>query len=230
MNNETWLFMPVVNPEMCARHIGAWKDAGYKIALLQDRVHFDVPEADVILRPWKEYIGYAASVNFMVNAVNPHACGLYVYAGEDMRPDEKHTLGEIRDMFFDKFDDGFGVMQPTGDDLDGTDRICGSPFVGAPFARQWNHGLGTFWPGYNHYFADEELFNTAGSHGLLWQNPELTHYHDHWTRPGNEKPAHHSPLHERWDHDKALFHFRKKKGFPGHMPFAHATAARARTP
>lgn len=218
MNYETWLIMPVVNPSVCFKHISAWKDAGYKIALLQDRIRFDVPEADIIARPWDQYAGYAASVNYLVKHCVPKA-DLYVYAGEDMRPDPTHSLNEIRCMFFDKFPTGFGVMQPIGDDLPGTDRICGSPFVGAAFAHNWNHGLGTFWPGYNHYFADEELFNTASQHNLLWQNKQLTHYHDHHSRnPKAQRPEHHAPLTRRWDHDKATFHFRKETGFPGHAP------------
>lgn len=216
MNNEVWLCMPVVNEEICLRNIPQWKAKGYKIALLQDRVRFDVPDADLIVRPWENYAGYAASANFLVKHCTPIDCGLYVFAGEDMLPDPNHTALQVSDIYFTRFPEGTGVMQPTGDDLTGTDKICGSPFVGSRFARTWNHGLGTFWPGYNHYFADEELHTVTKEHDLLWNNPQLTHYHDHWTRPHNERPEHHAPLQAQWDHDKALFCFRSSKGFPGH--------------
>ena len=217
MSNEVWLCMPVVNEEMCNSHVPMWKDQGYKIALWQDNAYFDVPSADIVINPTKHYPGYANTVNFLVKNIIPNDCGLVVFAGEDMLPDQNHKANEISDIFFDKFEDGYGVMQPIGDDLPGTERICGSPFVGKPFARNWNMGMGALWPGYNHYFADEELFTLTKSAGLLFQNPDLTHYHDHWTRTG-VKPEHHKPLQRRWEHDKALFHFRKEKGFPGCEP------------
>jgi len=219
MRNEIWLVLPIVNEQTSRKHLPAWKDAGYKIAALQDRIRFDLDFVDRMAQPWPDYAGYGASVNYLINHVVPKDVGLVVAAGEDMRPDPKHTIKEIIEKFFDRFEDGMGIMQPIGDDLPGTDRICGSPFIGRRFAARWNHGLGTFWPGYNHYYADEELFETTKKNGLLFQDGSMTHYHDHWTRHiSAEKQPHHSILQERWDHDKALFLFRSAANFPGHQP------------
>lgn len=219
---DIWLVLPVVNPAACNVHLPVWKERGYRIAVLQDRVHFDVPCADAVVRPWDTYAGYAVSANYLIKHVVPKDVRLVVCAGDDMRPDPSHTVAEIHDMYHAVFPEGFGVMQPTGDDLPGTDRICGSPFIGRDFARRWNHGLGPWWPGYNHYFADEEMLNVTKLYGYLHQEPALRHYHDHWTRHGAQaKPVHHAALHTRWDHDKALFLFRQAAGFPGHQVLTH---------
>lgn len=224
MNEDVWLVLPVVDEETSLKHLPAWKDAGYKIAVLQDRIHFDLPFVDVIARPWNAYAGYAASVNFLIRHIVPSDVRLVVAAGEDMRPDPNHKPREIADRFFAHFPDGMGVLQPVGDDLKGTDRICGSPFIGRNFAAQWNHGLGAFWPGYNHYFADEELYEVTKASGTLVQDRELVHYHDHWTRRGqSSRRPHHDVLQLRWDHDQALFRFRKAAGFPGHNTLNWAT-------
>jgi hypothetical protein len=41
-----------------------------------------------------------------------------------MLPDPRPAQ-EIAEAFLARFPDGFGVLQPTGDTMDGTDRICG---------------------------------------------------------------------------------------------------------
>lgn len=226
MTEEVWLVLPTVNESVCKENLPAWKDMGYKIAALQDRNLFDIPEADRILRPWENYAGYAVSVNLLIDALVPDTCRLIVAAGDDMRPDPNTKPNEIVDRFYARFPDGFGVLQPIGDDLPGTDRICGSPFIGRKFAQRINHGIGPFWPGYNHFYADEEMFEVTTRLGVLWLDPTLMHYHDHWTRHGTSRrlPSH-SALQTRWDHDKALFQFRKAGNFPGHTPLPMAKRA-----
>ena len=132
----------------------------------------------------------------------------------------------------------FGIMQPTGDRWGSDepwarqmhptqpayiDRICGSPWIGREYARRINGGKGPFWEEYGHMFADEEMQNVALNYGVLWQRPDLTHFHDHCKRDGVDRtPAFlveaYSPQH--WEKNKAVFTRRKAAGFPGSEPIA----------
>ena len=127
----------------------------------------------------------------------------------------------------------FGVMQPTGDRWGADepwakamfpdapayiDRICGSPWIGREFARRMNQGKGPFWPEYRHMFADEELQCVAQRMGVLWQRPDLTHFHDHPRRDGvSRTPDFAQEIYSapHWEASKKLFESRKAAGFPG---------------
>jgi len=217
MSDKVWLIMPVVNEDLCRANVPRWLAQGYHVCLLQDRTRFDVP-GTMILQPWSHYAGYAFSVNFATRELQRHGLlgDVFVYAGEDMHPDPQRNAQEVAERYRTHYPDLNGIVQPTGDDLNGTDRICGSPIVGRDAFKEFNNGFGIFWPGYNHYFADEELFNVSLRHGRLVQDRDLMHYHDHWTRSGTpSKRPHHKLLEERWANDKALFNHRKALDFPG---------------
>ena len=128
----------------------------------------------------------------------------------------------------DRIASTFGVMQPTGDrwgDKQGAyaDRVCGSPWIGREFALRINQGRGPLWHEYFHMYEDEELFEVAQTLGVLWQRPDLIHYHHHWARergriedmPEFLKRANSQ---EEWRKAKALFEQRKAMGFPGSEP------------
>ena len=195
---------------------------------------------------FNEYPGYAQATNALIAEVlaRDPSCDWCVAGGDDIDPDANHTADEIAAQCSEHFarihtqnrgdwaaEDyrrlaTWGVMQPTGDRFDGgsIDRICGSPWLGREFCRRVNQGRGPFWPEYTHMFSDEELQNVAVKLGVLWQRPDLIHYHNHFQRvPGTDfgqratTPPHlaeaYSP--EHWRKYKALFEARKATGFPG---------------
>ena len=197
--------------------------AGYRVIVLQDRVRFEIPGAEIYTVD--VYEGYARSVNHLYRTVPGVAdAPVVVFIGDDMEPDPSRSPGAIREEFLARFPDTFGVMQPIGDGLAGVDRICGSPWIGRSFATRINGGQGPFWPDYYHFFADEELHEVATRLGVLWQRRDLSHYHDHWTRRG-ERPPHLEEAQNRWSESKAIHDRRKAEGYPGHQPILFASPA-----
>lgn len=218
--SETDLRVPVIlpsaNPRMAQAHLPKWVAMGYRVVMFQDKVRFDIAGCEVYAAG--SYIGYPAAINEMYQAVKGIAAApVVVLIGDDMDPDPFKSPAQIREEFLQKFPDTFGVMQPIGDTMDGTDRICGSPWVGRAYANRINQGRGPLWPEYFHFFADEEMFNVTTKLGCLWQRRDLSHYHNHWSR-GGSRPAHMAKAQERWDTDKARHDDRKAKGYPGHEP------------
>ena len=203
------------------------------------------------------YPGYSQVVNALCREIlaRDPAADWIVTGGDDVEPDPNKRADEIGrecSEYFaklywsagnafggvERIDNSptFGVMQPTGDDwydFHGgkrsriIERIAGSPWMGLEFCRRMNGGAGPLWPEYTHCFEDEELQNVAQKLGVLWQRPDLTHMHYHWSRQGHlklspEPPAHLKEATSRahWEKYKALFEQRKAAGFPGHEPIA----------
>lgn len=199
------------------------------------------------------YPGYARAVNELVHCVmefDPQA-EWFVTGGDDIHPDLNHTAKEIAKQCSDYFATAFGarhptiavvdydkhatfgVMQPTGDrwgDAQGAyaDRVCGSPWMGREFCRRIYGGCGPIWPEFTHMFEDEHLQCVAEKLGILWQRPDLIHYHEHWVRKANDAGGFRSvdeyhaarPKHLRdketkqhWDESKAIFERLKAGGF-----------------
>lgn len=208
--------MPVANAENCRKNIPKWLGMGYEVVLLQDRFEFDVPGAKIVRMPDKQYLGWPKSVNHLVKNVIDPEVGIVVAAGDDMTPDPAHRAQEIARAYWERFPDGFGILQPIGDDLDGTDRICGSPWMGRSWLDNAYLGNGPMCGEYFQFYADEELLNVSRLLGVLWQEPLFTQYHDHWTRKGENRPHYQDLSQNHWESDKAIFERRKAAGFPGH--------------
>lgn len=223
MNPDAWYAVPTANVPQCGRTFAAWKDQGYLTAALLD-AGSDVPaNADVAI--WvPKYPGWPTAAAILCNALDAqYGASIIVTGGDDMLPDPHQKAGEIAAGFVEHFPDLFGVMQPTGDrwmpDQEGTvaaERICGSPWMGRSLWRSLNGGRGPFWPGYYHFYADEEMHDVAGMLGILWQRPDLCQHHDHWIRRGDDRPEYLEPAKAAWGADQQLFFSRKAAGFPGH--------------
>jgi len=129
----------------------------------------------------------------------------------------------------------FGVMQPTGDRYGSNerhlgelgsayiDRVCGSPWMGREFCRRMYGGRGPLFEGYFHMGEDEELQAIAQKLGVLWQRPDLTHFHNHWARARQDERDRPKFLERanssvEWQKYKKLFAERQTAGFPGHEP------------
>jgi hypothetical protein len=199
-----------------------------------------------------EYPGYAAAVNELVRDVmerDPSA-EWFVTGGDDIEPDANHSAEEIArqcNLYFSRLWTGqpdahreaatWGVMQPTGDRWGDherhmgergsayIDRVCGSPWMGREFCRRMYQGNGPLFEGYFHMGEDEELQAVAQKLGVLWQRPDLIHFHRHWARKNKDRADMPKFLEransaEEWRKYKELFAARQAAGFPGSEPLA----------
>jgi len=232
MNGEIWYAIPTANLPQAARTLAAWRARGYRTAVLVDG-GADIVTARALgdLMIWTaQYEGWPRAANALARTIFAQtAADIVVTGGDDVMPDGTHSAGDLGEQFRDRFGaDGLGVMQPTGDrwmpDKTGVvaiERICGSPWIGRGLAARLNGGLGAFRPEYRHFFADEELKCVTERLGLLWQRPDVTQIHEHWSRrlPGRarrRRPDYLRPAQAHWAADRDLFHERQAAGFPGH--------------
>jgi hypothetical protein len=181
-----------------------------------------------------------------------HEAEWLVTGGDDIEPDANHSAEEIArecsEYFWHYFDaehrlptltieqaTTFGVMQPTGDRYGADerhlgergsayiDRVCGSPWMGREFCRRMYQGNGPLFEGYFHMGEDEELQAVATKLGVLWQRPDLIHFHRHWARKNKDRADMPKFLEransaEEWQKYKQIFAERKTAGFPGSEP------------
>jgi hypothetical protein len=235
---SVWLCIPSARPtEEAEQVLKLWRERGYSIALWRD--HFNISTY--------QYPGYAAAVNALIRSVLkgvPDA-EWFICAGDDIEPDANHSAEEIArecSHHFGTLHDTpnfecstFGVMQPTGDRWGDherhmgergsayIDRVCGSPWMGREFCRRMYQGNGPLFEGYFHMGEDEELQAVAQKLGVLWQRPDLIHFHRHWARKNKSRDDMPKFLEransaEEWQKYKQIFAERKALGFPGHEP------------
>jgi len=212
---DVWYAIPSANPTRCSVAFQKWRAQGYKCAVVLDPTSSAVPEADLTLRP-KPYPGYFRSVNALAKAIGSSA-SIVVTGGDDMTPDPTFTAQQLAEQFYERFPDGYGVMQPTGDDLPGTEKICGSPWFGRAWLDESYEGNGPMWHEYRSFSGDEELRFVAEAQGVLWQRRDLVQRHDHWTRRGLAAMTNYQRRNEAlyFERDAALFRERQDLGFPG---------------
>lgn len=243
---SVWFCIPSKRPpEEAEKCLTLWWEHGYKIALWFDAVPDYEPKCHKYLTG--PYPGYPTAVNNLVKsilAIDPQA-EWFVKGGDDIEPDANHSAEEIARECSDHFSrlwtgqpgahqeaSTWGVMQPTGDRYGinerhigqpGSayiDRVCGSAWMGREFCRRMYQGNGPLFEGYFHMGEDEELQAVAIKLGVLWQRPDLIHYHHHHARTGKPRPAFleraNSP--EEWRKYKELFRIRQQLDFPGHEP------------
>ena len=213
-SNEVWFAIPSANPGKCAKVLPVWRKMGYKIAILQNHTRGEV-DADRVL--WKDfYPGWPESINILCREVVPKEAPLVVSGGDDMLPDPNHTAQELLAQFRERFPDGYGVMQPHGDEFLCAKNYCGSPFLGRGWIERAYGGRGPMPGEYRHNWADNELFWVAKCQGVLWDRPDLSHFHDHFTRHGGTEEDYWTANVQRHDRDDCRrFIARSWLGFPG---------------
>lgn len=208
MTPNVCVVFPTANLARAQRAEAAWRDRRYAV-----RVGVD-PEFG------NRYPGYFVAVNEMIRkAAAIYDYEIIVAAADDLFPDQTHTADDILAMFRERFPDGYGVLQPCGDDLPGTTALCGSPWFGRAWCERAYGGMGPFYAGYRHFFGDEELLYAASAQNAVWQCPDLTQFHDHWIRKGGPPKTDYQTRNDRhWEHDKWLYEARKAAGWPGSAP------------
>ena len=212
---QIWYAIPSANVERATRCFASWRARGFRTAVLLDPGAEAPPNAHLVLRP-DTYRGYFASINQLAAVIaRQHKTDIVIAGGDDMFPDPRFTAEELARQFFARFPDGFGVMQPTGDDLAGTTQICGSPWFGHGWLKRAYRGRGPVCGKYRAFFGDEELKIIAEKLGVLWQRPDVTQRHDHWVRPGGPPKQRYQVENDRhWPRDQTLFEQRRAAGWP----------------
>ncbi|MAY75473.1 MAG: hypothetical protein CMJ31_12320 [Phycisphaerae bacterium] len=214
---EVWFAIPSASVERCRERLPAWRDMGYRIAVLQNVERGEIP-ADLVV--WSDtYPGWAESINILCRDIVPASADIVVSGGDDMLPDPDRSAQQLAAEYFERFPDGFGVMQPAGDQFMWAQNYCGSPWFGRRFFETMYGGAGPMHGGYRHNWADYELYWVARCLGVLWMRTDATQYHAHFSREGEETP-------EWWKQnvgaadraDCELFLERKQAAFPGHAP------------
>lgn len=216
---EVWFAIPSANVDLCRENLPAWRERGYKIAVLQNRERGEIP-ADITA--WSdEWHGWPWAVNLLSASIVPSSADIMVTGGDDMLPEPKYMAAELGRQFLERFPDGFGVMQPTGDQFLGAGTYCGSPWMGRAWRERAYGARGPMPEGYRHNWADNELYWVARGvkregASCLWERPDLTQRHEHFTRTGQMKPgywAENVEPHDRADVER--FIARAWLGFPG---------------
>lgn len=249
---SVWYCIPSKRPpEEAEKRLKLWRERGYKIALCRDEGEAIPCDHLESVMPYPGYASVVNLLVREVIAAHPDAEWL-VTGGDDIEPDANHSAEEIARECFEHFrerigDDEpplyrklpeagtFGVMQPTGDRYGADerhigkpgsayiDRVCGSPWMGREFCRRMYGGRGPLCEEYFHMGEDEELQAVAEKLGVLWQRPDLIHFHRHWARARKSRedmPAFlkRANSDEEWLKYKRIFAARQAAGFPGHEP------------
>ncbi len=214
---EIWFAIPSASVDRCRARLPEWRDRGYRVAVLQNQERGDIP-ADIVC--WSDtYPGWGESINILCREIVPKSAGIVVSGGDDMLPEASLTARELGEQYFERFPDGFGVMQPAGDTFMWGDNYCGSPWFGRSFFESMYGGRGPMFGGYRHNWADYELYWVARCIGRLWMRSDVQQYHAHFTREDEDTP-------EWWTRNVAdadrrdceTFLARKYRCFPGHEP------------
>lgn len=214
MTQRVAVVIPSCNFDRVAATSVKWAAMGYDVFLYLSPELPRVPGADCI---WGRYPGWYSACNILAaRAATNAAYGAIVCAGDDMDPDPTISGPEICTQCYSLFG-SLWVMQPTGDDLDGTDRICGSPWLSTEWRRRAYGGKFPMPGWYGHFYGDEELLEVSRQLGCLFQRRDLCQRHHHWTRRGAgiAKTSYQQATHDTyWHADQALFINRRDAGWP----------------
>lgn len=213
-----WVVFPSAITERANEALKAWHEMGYKSVVYQD-LGSKPCDADIVRVG--RFPGYYRIINHLVEAALCEGADLVTCASDDMRPDPVMGAQVVGQMYFKVFPNGEGVFQATGD-MQGQDstgkqaaaRICGSPTLGRDWIVKSYEGKGPLNDQYMSYFADEELYEVASALGMLWQEPNVTVDHQHWSFGRMKKQRYHDIAQLNWIHDSELFQERKAQGFP----------------
>jgi hypothetical protein len=217
---KIWYAIPTANIKRAEQCFRAWKEKGFRTAAFIDTGASIPKYVDLCISD--SYPGYFAAANHLVSKIDSVDCfaDIIVTGGDDVFPDPNFTAVDLGKQFYDHFPDGFGVMQPIGDSMPGTEKICGSPWFGRGWLDRAYEGNGPFFSGYLSFFGDEELKLVADSLGALWQRKDVTQFHNHWTRSGGPRMEQYQIDNQKnWQRDESLFLEREDAEWPGAWPY-----------
>jgi hypothetical protein len=207
-----------------------WLTAGYIPMVMADLGPWVGTHGAISNLPYKAiqerypFPGYYRVINEVVDWAFKDGAHLVTCIGDDMGP-PKQGAEFHSTRFLSRFPSPVepGLMQCTGDrqgsQIEGrvaAERICGSP----TFNRGWNdrafQGHGPFGDyGFKSFYCDEMLYEVGRKLGVLYQEPELSIDHKHWSFLRSKKEWWHEKAQKNWTYDKELFESLKANGFPG---------------
>lgn len=187
-----WYAVPTAaKPEYSRPCFDAWRDMGYKVAILFEGEAQHALQADLKLCE-PPYRGYGMSVNRLAKAVLEHDpdCQIVVSGGDDVYPCQTKRADKIAAEFIEHFGGTLGVMQPHGDELHHThdgkgyilDTAAWSPWMGREWCERAFMGRGPMHPGFYHYWSSTNLQDVAVWLGLYWQRADIIQRDDNWKR------------------------------------------------
>lgn len=216
-----WFVIPTANPIRCAETFAKWRAMGYKTAALTDGEYEPIEHCDLRLNvPCGGYVGYGWAVNLLCRQPGPSQADWIVTGGDDILPDPDRVPETVASECSEHFSGTFGVMQPIGDrwQNNAASRCAGSPWIGREFRERMYGGAGPYFQAYPHYYGDTELMAVADAMDRFWQREDMTQYHDHWIRRGENRPSYLVGWSQGLDDARRLYHQRRAAGFPGHEP------------
>lgn len=222
-----WYCIPSANRPMALETLPRWKALGYRVAVQLDPDVKPLPHDICDLQFFRPYKGWAEAVNFLMQDgfEDTDTDTLYATGGDDVLPDPNHQAHEVEDIFWDRFPDGYGVMQPAApvptapEEKKQRGHIWAwSPFIGPEFIRRAYRGEGPMYPGYFHHFADTELAEVAKAQGCWFANEDLMHDHLYFRWAGLPKPSYRRNIRRAHPHDRELYRTRRQRGFPESHP------------
>jgi hypothetical protein len=190
-----------------------WQEMGYDTAILTEH-EIELPwnlNSYMHIPEWK---GFPHAANQLCRYYGS-LYDIIVIGGNDLYPDQSKTAKEIEAEFKDHFGGTFGIMHPTGDRYGLIDEAAICPWIGAEYIDKAYQGEGPYCEEYYHYFCDGELQDVAIKHNAFWQRPDLSQYHDHWSRNQEQRPEHLIKAKDCHPADQRTYLNRKAQGFPG---------------
>lgn len=181
-----------------------WKEKGYRLAL-------QVTNKDSIAKDYADFllITVYTTLTDMFNKLLlsiPQDYDLVTACCDETYPNSNHTAIDVIKIYYSYFPDGFGVLSPKGDRF-GSNISVQNPIVD----KKWADKFGILPLGYNHYYADTELYYRAKKLGRLIEDNNINYYHDHWSRKSKILPKHLEKANKLNGMDRELYKTRIKE-------------------
>jgi hypothetical protein len=205
-----WAIFPSGNSIAAQSCANAWKAAGWKVAVLIDDDQPDV-ECDWLIREPK-YSGTGASFNKLLDAIGDWHIAACV--NDDMFP-TRCTVQQV--LMTMSAVGGNAVLQPTKEYYEAMQWCAPCPIIDSTYAKKINCGCGPWWPGYRHFFCDQEFRDVAIRFGRYFECKDLGIKHCHHTMgfPDTLPPEKRKVNRMRHKADEQLYRQRLVAGFPG---------------
>ena len=163
-----------------------WYDAGYSCVVLGEVPPPSWVNLFINVKNDK-YLGYPWAINEIMKVVFERA-DIMVVGSDDVYP--SCSADEMRRRYLSVFPDLDGIYEPSGGKSTSERQLAIYPAVGRNFYKNYNCGNGIYDTSYRHFYADQELAIVSTKLGKMHQDDTLKYDHRHWSRTGQNRPAH----------------------------------------
>lgn len=186
---NVWVAIASQDREAASECLAAWRERGYKTAVLFSYGMETITEADLIFYVGDYDSDYAALSLAARLLVDQHAADIVVAGRTTSRPDESANPAVVAANAFNRFPDGCFVIRTAAP---------GPLWLGRGWVEQAYKGTGPFWIQYKHAWAETETAIIAARLDRMVDRPDIRQTH----------------LFTICKEDNALFHERLAKSFP----------------